>query len=1254
MREKYVLRKRSLLSLMLALLLIFNVAFADRPVMTGTNINGNDYHNGENYYGYPYWDDVDYTYIYETEDGYVVFTGSDTDGYLAEIYDKQLNYVSYVMLETELPLFGGFYATDDWYFVLSGQTNKAQSDNTEVLRVTKYDHSWQRLDSVSLYGENTTVPFDAGSSDCVSKGDYLVWHTCHEMYQMNGINHQSNLTFEVRMSDMTVTAKRTEVSNNAFGYVSHSFSQHAALDNGKLVTFDHGDAGNTRSLCLMVYGTDITLGDYGVPTKTIGVISIAPALYTEGSKNYNITNATCGDLMVSSGSYLLAGTSSPQVSLDNERTRNIFLTAVPKSQANGTTVFSSTSTSSFKWLTSYAEGEDTPTNPYLVDMGSNKYMIIWSLGDTLYYRPFSVSGSVITLGTEYTASGALSDCHPIMSSDGTRILWQTRTGGKNIFYSIDTTSYACSKVVDSTGDFSFTKNADGTYTVSGYLGDSTEVEIPGTYLGQPVTALAAKLFMNNDDIVKVTIPEGITEIPELCFYHCDSLSEVILPDSIKVIADRAFDFSSAEKIINMPADLESIGYRAFYNCGLKESLVLPDKLKSIGELAFYYNDIRELYIPASLETIGEQAFLANSYLHTISVDPGSTHFIVLQGCLYDYDLIRLYICERPPSNQLSSFRNPIVVPDTVETIDPFAFNYCWDIKYIFLPDGLKTIGQSAFSGCQYLQNISIPATVEEIGVSAFSGTYRATSIVIPKEIESIPDSAFANCGNSVSETNIYYTGSAAEWSNMSFGSSNQILSGTDALVNYNFVPVEQIETEAEVQLEPGGNAKLSSLVLPENAGISEIIFVSNNRDVATVTQNQVNGWLVGECDVYAVALYGTARAKCHVKVSEPSVDPVITLQPESVTAEPGETVYFNVAAEGEELSYQWQASTDGGVTWKNSGLAGNMTDTLKVSVTAGRNGYEFRCVISNPEGGLSVSDAAKLSLPELYLSVKPADVTIKEGKTAVFTAQAKSSVGSGLRYQWQASTDNGETWKNSGLAGNKTSKLKVVANSARDGYMFRCVITDDEERTIITEGVQLTVYQPVISIHAQSVSQTITAGQNVSLSVNAESLLGENLSYRWETSKDKGTTWVKSSLGGNTTNVLKFAVTEYRNGYVFRCVISDESGNTEISENIELKVKQAEESPIRFTSLDGSKKADAGIDTGFVVIAKSTAGSVTYQWQVSTDGGENWNNSSLTGNKSKKLYVKATKGRDGYMFRCVITDILGNTLTGDEVTLKVE
>ena len=58
----------------------------------------------------------------------------------------------------ELPLFGAFYADGTNYYVLTGQMNLDESDETEVFRVTKYDLNWNRISSASLYGENTYIP----------------------------------------------------------------------------------------------------------------------------------------------------------------------------------------------------------------------------------------------------------------------------------------------------------------------------------------------------------------------------------------------------------------------------------------------------------------------------------------------------------------------------------------------------------------------------------------------------------------------------------------------------------------------------------------------------------------------------------------------------------------------------------------------------------------------------------------------------------------------------------------------------------------------------------------------------------------------------------------------------------------------------------------------------------------------------------------------------------------------------------------
>ena len=109
--------------------------------------------------------------------------------------------------------------------------------------MVKYSKDWQRLGQASLYGANTTVPFDAGSLRMDEYGGYLYIRTCHEMYtNSDGLNHQANLTMAVRQSDMSVTDSYYEVMNTDYGYVSHSFNQFILVDEqGRIVTLDHGD-----------------------------------------------------------------------------------------------------------------------------------------------------------------------------------------------------------------------------------------------------------------------------------------------------------------------------------------------------------------------------------------------------------------------------------------------------------------------------------------------------------------------------------------------------------------------------------------------------------------------------------------------------------------------------------------------------------------------------------------------------------------------------------------------------------------------------------------------------------------------------------------------------------------------------------------------------------------------------------------------------------------------------------------------------
>ena len=87
----------------------------------------------------------------------------------------------------------------------------------------------------------------------------------------------------------------------------------------------------------------------------------------------------------------------------------------------------------------------------------------------------------------------------------------------------------------------------------------------------------------------------------------------------------------------------------------------------------------------------------------------------------------------------------------------------------------------------------------------------------------------------------------------------------------------------------------------------------------------------------------------------------ITSQPESITTAPGTTVYFTVEADGDGLAYQWQLKTPTG-DWQNSTAKSGKTANLSVSVTTGKNCYQYRCVITDVNGNQVVTEPALLAV----------------------------------------------------------------------------------------------------------------------------------------------------------------------------------------------------------------------------------------------------------------------------------------------------
>ena len=83
--------------------------------------------------------------------------------------------------------------------------------------------------------------------------------------------------------------------------------------------------------------------------------------------------------------------------------------------------------------------------------------------------------------------------------------------------------------------------ADDTYEVTGYDGTATEINIPSTYNGKPVTSIGYVAFYNCTSLTSVTIPSSVTNIGVGAFASCSSLTNITIPNSVKSIGGSAIN-----------------------------------------------------------------------------------------------------------------------------------------------------------------------------------------------------------------------------------------------------------------------------------------------------------------------------------------------------------------------------------------------------------------------------------------------------------------------------------------------------------------------------------------------------------------------------------------------------------------------------------------------------------------------------------------------------------------------------------------
>ncbi len=268
------------------------------------------------------------------------------------------------------------------------------------------------------------------------------------------------------------------------------------------------------------------------------------------------------------------------------------------------------------------------------------------------------------------------------------------------------------------------------------------------------------------------------------------------------------------------------------------------------------------------------------------------------------------------------------------------------------------------------------------------------------------------------------------------------------------------------------------------------------------------------------------------------------------------------------------------------------------------------------------------------ITSQPTSQSICVGANATFTVAATGATS----FQWQVSTNGGSTFTNipNAIAASYTLNN---ATAAQNGNQYHVVVSALCGSVTSANAILTVLSGPAIT--TQPLNVTTCAGQNATFTVTAT---GGGLSYQWQVSTDGGTNYSDIS-GANSASLTLNSVTNAMDNNRYRVVVSGTCPSPVTSNGALLSVGNS----AAITSQPTNIAVCVGSDASFSVV---TTGTVTYQWQVSTNGGTSFTN--IPGATNATLTLNAvTASMTGNQYHVLVFNCTGTSIVSNNATLTV-
>ena len=325
-------------------------------------------------------------------------------------------------------------------------------------------------------------------------------------------------------------------------------------------------------------------------------------------------------------------------------------------------------------------------------------------------------------------------------------------------------------------DFSYTVE-NGKATITKYVGSQTQIRVPATIEGCPVTAISDEAFAGHGELTVLYIPDSVSSFGAGILKGCGKLYALRTPlsgaegtthlgylygaesyETNNVSELRALDFL---ELGGTPAALPSY---ALYDCNDLVALKLPDSVKTLEPYALYRCEALKYLNTEHLTVIESHAMDFCLSLETLTFSD-SLQRIGLGAFESCHGLRRLtipFVGESRESNRFLGYifgaEQPafskgfyslslewVTVTEGITALDPYAFFECATLRSVTLPQSITSIGARAFSGCVKLCEAALPNQLTALGDHAFSGCEKLAQITLGEGLTDLGVNAFLNC-----------------------------------------------------------------------------------------------------------------------------------------------------------------------------------------------------------------------------------------------------------------------------------------------------------------------------------------------------------------------------------------------------------------------------------------------------------------------------------------------------------------------------